>query len=211
MEVNLKLKKPVLSHYPLMAQISSLSATAMTQVCANAVTRENFAKNDIVFSKGTEAKAMTFVTSGSLAYRFSAGGHDERSLLTAGQWFRELVLWMPWEHRGDMKTLVAVDLLSVDAWRFGEVLTGHPNTYFLARMHAASIWTWWVKQQQPAAEESDDEADDITDLPIPRGFNLDRCQVEESMRGASAAVAANEMKKAEEAQAQLLHWNADSS
>merc|ERR1711948_250699 len=88
-ELQAELYTPILCTHPCFSQIHLCSKPTMRDICATALNgHENYAKNDLIFKQGTEAKRMLFLRLGSLAYRFVPAGRlrPKTLRLGAGSW-----------------------------------------------------------------------------------------------------------------------------
>merc|ERR1712060_332860 len=53
----------------------------------------------------------------------------------------EGALWMAWRYLGDMRALTSMDVLTVNAAKFGDAFTSHMEAFALARFHALAFWS----------------------------------------------------------------------
>eukprot|EP00928_Gymnodinium_smaydae_P000079 TRINITY_DN10034_c0_g1_i1.p1 TRINITY_DN10034_c0_g1~~TRINITY_DN10034_c0_g1_i1.p1 ORF type:complete len:835 (+),score=129.98 TRINITY_DN10034_c0_g1_i1:333-2837(+) len=187
MELKQNLYEPHLAEYACFKQVGEHCWRAMRDLCAQAISCENFAKNELIFSYLAEAHYMFFVKVGSIAYRCwpPPSREQETMVREVGTWCVEPILFMPWEHRGDMKALSAVELISVSPKTFGDVVLRTMEAYSVARTHAFAFWKRFLENE-----------DSMLDVP------------EAVMTCADARNSfRKEVTKAELVQARLVEWS----
>lgn len=138
-ELHTALFQPHLTNHPFFAQYHHASRSAARQLCSTAVHSEDYAKNDTVFERFTEAKHMHFLAKGTLAYRFlyTSTGKSKRTMrLDVNQWCCEPALWIVWEHCGHLKGLTDCESMMLHVGKFSEVTKSHHNIFLAAREEA---------------------------------------------------------------------------
>mmetsp|Transcript_5303 Transcript_5303/g.10130 ORF Transcript_5303/g.10130 Transcript_5303/m.10130 type:complete len:359 (+) Transcript_5303:3-1079(+) len=138
----------------------------------------SYARGDVLFTAGQQAKAMLFVTTGMLEYTLGEQESEEVSLsckkpsapevVLEEQWVCEAVLWTPWLHLGDCESMQVTQSISVEAQRFGEAIQDHRLLLMAVRNYADRF----------VEELNRVDRDDLTDL-LHQVFNcnevLDDC------------------------------------
>jgi hypothetical protein len=107
-------------HHPFFAAFNLRSGIAMSRMCCQAVRQEHYSQGDIVFNEAEVAQSMVFVCEGLLIYR-----PDDRCLkeqLKPTQWCSEAVIWIPWQHRGDLISRIETSIICLDAAKFTDVM-----------------------------------------------------------------------------------------
>jgi len=82
-------------------------------VCHQALTHEQFIEGDAIFTLGSVAQSMAFVTIGDCEYKWEKNT-QLKNRIAEGMWLCEAVLWRKWNHRGHLLacSLCEVALLS---------------------------------------------------------------------------------------------------
>jgi len=211
LELKVELYKPTILPHTFFAQVESLCPGGLIKICSKAVDQNQFARADTIFECGEVAKELTFITTGSGAYRVADGNKEWRRMLRAGMWFSEGALWMEWRRRGDMRSLTTMDVLTVNAAKFADGAGAVLEAYALARSHALAFWSV-MKRLDRASRSSERLFDDVTsspeedwpefvtDLPVAAAASAE--QVAKDGRQART-----EVLKAEEMEAASFAWS----
>lgn len=130
-----ELREPQLCVHKMFPRYKDVSICAFRELCTTALEQTNFARNDMVFRKGVQAKHMFFINSGALVYRHYCNHSREylKSKLETGQWCCEIALWAPWSHTGDMKAVSDCDITLLSISRFCEVTSSDHDAHRFAR------------------------------------------------------------------------------
>jgi len=197
-ELHTELFAPTLCWHPCFSQILTMNKPMMREICTTAVLgTQNYAKNDMLFERGKEAKHMLFLTLGTLVYRFWPDdlAASRKVRMHEGSWFVEASLWMPWQHVGEMKALSEVDLVLVTSAKFRDICESYPEDFPLVRSYALLFWS----------EAHDQTLEALTDLGFPLEAHNERSAPPQSMVSGQFNMA--QLTYAEEVQAQLLSWD----
>jgi len=141
-ELQRELHKPHLVDHPFFETYEKVSEPAMTQLCFTALNVVHFLKGDAVFRVDTKAKNMYFLTDGSLYYKRMKGIQGVRPAvkINRGQWFCEMVLWMPWTHRGTMRSLFDCETIALDSEAFRRVTLSHEPSFLYSQRYAIEYY-----------------------------------------------------------------------
>jgi len=170
-ELQTELFSPILMSHPCFSQIALTSKPVMREICTTAVEggTQNYAKNDMLFQVGKEAKQLLFLTLGTLIYRFKPEESETtfQATVSTGSWCVEAALWMPWHHVGEMQALVEADIVSVKVAKFREICEASPQVFPVARGYALNFWQ----------ETHENEQAVLTDI----GFNFTKQTAEKQI------------------------------
>merc|ERR1712046_407218 len=100
-DLHYELFLPHVSNHKMLKDYDVTNASAMKQLCLHALSLSNQPRMEMIFNCGEKAKCMYFVRDGHVLYHLRLGGVT--AMLEAGHWCSEAVLWIEWEHLGDMK------------------------------------------------------------------------------------------------------------
>jgi len=205
-ELQSELREPQLFVHELFPLYKQASICAFREVCTTALEQGNFAKNDMLFRRTLEAKYMYFLHMGVLVYRTKFEiRRRNKNKLEAGQWCSENALWMHWQHAGDMKALTDVDVVFLNAAKFGEVTRSDPEAYRLAREHCHRF-------VERAKQANSFEEGSVTDLKLKvRVLGVDRRQQTPEPMAEEVAKeltpAARDLKEAEDMEAEIIGFS----
>mmetsp|Transcript_140712 Transcript_140712/g.350820 ORF Transcript_140712/g.350820 Transcript_140712/m.350820 type:complete len:396 (+) Transcript_140712:3-1190(+) len=193
-ELHTELFAPTLCWHPCFSQIFKANVPMMREICTTAIlSNQSYAKNDVIFHRGKEAKHTLFLTYGTLVYRFCpyAASDPHTTRLHEGNWCVEAALWMPWHHVGEMRALCEVDIVSVTSAKFREICEGYPQDFPVVRSYALAFW-------QEAHER---EHEVLTDIGYP---SLEAVVGRTTSMGKTGMA---DQMYAEEVQTHLVHWD----
>jgi len=182
-ELAKEMRMPRLTLHALFVQYAKINSDLVGQVCSSAVTSGYLAKNDVLFKEGNLAENMFFLGVGTLAYRYySYEGIAHTEKVDSFSWFTEGVLWMPWLHRGQMKSVSHADVTYLNGDKFVNISTTGEDVYkyvrgcaykfmaFLDPLEATDIpavsVSFRIEQQEAAAGEAADRVRAAEDLEV---------------------------------------------
>jgi len=146
-ELQREMRLPQLVVNPMLKQYSVVNIDVLGKLCATSISSAYFGKNDVIFKEGATAEAMYFVNVGMLAYGYVFSKHchpDNATLmvqkLEAHQWCSEAALWIPWNHRGEMKAVAHSDVVTLNARLFVELTASSEDVYKFACGQAYLFW-----------------------------------------------------------------------
>eukprot|EP00747_Dinoflagellata_sp_TGD_P046054 gnl/TRDRNA2_/TRDRNA2_144209_c4_seq1.p1 gnl/TRDRNA2_/TRDRNA2_144209_c4~~gnl/TRDRNA2_/TRDRNA2_144209_c4_seq1.p1 ORF type:complete len:222 (+),score=17.15 gnl/TRDRNA2_/TRDRNA2_144209_c4_seq1:100-666(+) len=109
----------LISH-PMFFHISATDRQFAVDICNFALQERALPMGQDCFHFGVKSEKMMCVTEGSLEYFVGPEDSGHGVPLNRGAWLCEMVLWMVWYHRGELRTQSPVDLLELDAALFHE-------------------------------------------------------------------------------------------
>eukprot|EP00747_Dinoflagellata_sp_TGD_P065499 gnl/TRDRNA2_/TRDRNA2_154385_c5_seq1.p1 gnl/TRDRNA2_/TRDRNA2_154385_c5~~gnl/TRDRNA2_/TRDRNA2_154385_c5_seq1.p1 ORF type:complete len:247 (+),score=43.89 gnl/TRDRNA2_/TRDRNA2_154385_c5_seq1:3-743(+) len=99
-------------HY---ARVNNLAAQ---KLCHTGVKNMSLSTDDVLFNTGEAAYTMFFILSGKLEY-LKAG---KSTILFAGMWVGEPLLWTPWEYRGKLRCTTESKVVALDVRVFLDIV-----------------------------------------------------------------------------------------
>eukprot|EP00927_Polykrikos_kofoidii_P044169 TRINITY_DN38210_c0_g1_i1.p1 TRINITY_DN38210_c0_g1~~TRINITY_DN38210_c0_g1_i1.p1 ORF type:complete len:833 (-),score=86.94 TRINITY_DN38210_c0_g1_i1:538-3036(-) len=124
MELHFEVYSPHLVKHPFFCFYSRVSLPGMQKLSHTALTSIDMASDDVLFNDGEIAKAMYFCSRGRLEYVQTG---KELKNVSVGQWVSEMVLWTPWEHKGQACSGIETCLLALDAAKFRAAVVQHKS------------------------------------------------------------------------------------
>uniref|UniRef100_A0A7S0B6R0 Ion transport domain-containing protein n=1 Tax=Pyrodinium bahamense TaxID=73915 RepID=A0A7S0B6R0_9DINO len=109
---------PRLTTHPFFAEYQEIDFNGLRKICHRATSEQALLAEQELFSRATPATHMYFVVSGTLAYYLNALPPHS---LVAGEWACEVVLWIPWVHRGSLCAETFTELVTLDAAAFQKI------------------------------------------------------------------------------------------
>jgi hypothetical protein len=121
--------------YPLFDWISRRNMGAMQEICCVALRVVEYGQHDLVFNSGQTAQHMYIVSNGSFVY---APRHPDLDveIQETDTWCCEMVLWVPWLHRGRWQAHSISELLLIDESQFRKALTKNQDVCLVAQRYA---------------------------------------------------------------------------
>eukprot|EP00747_Dinoflagellata_sp_TGD_P105927 gnl/TRDRNA2_/TRDRNA2_169698_c0_seq2.p1 gnl/TRDRNA2_/TRDRNA2_169698_c0~~gnl/TRDRNA2_/TRDRNA2_169698_c0_seq2.p1 ORF type:complete len:341 (+),score=71.88 gnl/TRDRNA2_/TRDRNA2_169698_c0_seq2:172-1194(+) len=145
MELQTEMTLPFLLVHPFFLEFQTWSSPATSELCFRAVFMNAMAKGDYLFDFSAEAHQMFIISRGILCYQRPSGlkvkGVKRSTHLAKDQWCCEPALWVPWVHRGTMFTMVASEIVEIDATKFMEVARAHKDVFNMTREYAKTFVT----------------------------------------------------------------------
>jgi len=137
---------PVISVYPMLRTITSLSESCVVAICLGAASQLSTLAFQEVFHMGSACKAMYFVVAGEIAYfrgcstKPMVDSQRLKATVLAGSWICEYVLFVAWEHRGLMATTgMPCELVLLDATAFQTAVQQWPRLMCFCRDYALML------------------------------------------------------------------------
>jgi len=132
-EVMFYVHLPPLSTHAFFGLLCRDDSYTMRQVATEATRELTLAENDLVFIRGSLARAAFNVIDGLLSYeKEDLAGETVQS----PAWISEQVLWAHWVHRGHLGTKTACRILALDAAKFCEEVRCQSDTYIMVQQYA---------------------------------------------------------------------------
>merc|ERR1712137_841953 len=123
MELHCEVYSPCVTKHPFFYHYSSFNLSAMQKLCYTAIKTVRLSFDDVLFNYGDVASSMYFIACGHFSHVQGEGEQNQPAEnVSAGQWVSEMVLWTPWEHRGQMCSLADSTLIALDAMAFHDIV-----------------------------------------------------------------------------------------
>jgi hypothetical protein len=113
-----------------------LKDSVLAKICSDAVGQESLSRDDVLFTAGSAADSMFFISTGLLQYE-SHVGKRKKDEVPAGRCFSEAVLWTQWMHLGRMMSMRESDLVKLNAASFRHIVLEFPVHSSVARTYGA--------------------------------------------------------------------------
>eukprot|EP00747_Dinoflagellata_sp_TGD_P091514 gnl/TRDRNA2_/TRDRNA2_165090_c0_seq1.p1 gnl/TRDRNA2_/TRDRNA2_165090_c0~~gnl/TRDRNA2_/TRDRNA2_165090_c0_seq1.p1 ORF type:complete len:431 (-),score=54.42 gnl/TRDRNA2_/TRDRNA2_165090_c0_seq1:220-1512(-) len=133
-ELHLELYARFFKDHPLFKRLDQEQKAMMLKMCSDTLLPMPLARGDVLFFTGEVATTMLVLDDGNLQYRRKAAKGSE--LVLPAQWIAEAILWVPWVHVGDMRSVVEAHLVKLDPKRFRDNVAKLPEEWVRVRNFA---------------------------------------------------------------------------
>lgn len=120
-ELHYELNQPVMQKHPFFLFFDNAYKAAARQLCHQGISRSALHAGDILFSCGEmpEEPRMFFVVAGRMLYMREG---QQATVVQAGEWVCEPLLWTPWVYRGLMCAKSACTVMQLDTRKFQTIV-----------------------------------------------------------------------------------------
>lgn len=102
-EMHAEIYQPVITMHPFFKELESQHEVTLVKICDMAMSQQSLGPGEELFAYGKEAEQVYFLVSGSLVYSEGPSpSQDISAELSKGAWCCDHVLWVRWQHRGQM-------------------------------------------------------------------------------------------------------------
>lgn len=131
-EIRYEMHMPIINEYPFLHMFNMFNPSTTRHVCLSAMSPLLVSKDDVVFSvmEISMTPAMLFVVSGEIFYM--RGDDILLQSVFPGEWLAEGSLWTEWTHCGTARGRDEVQLLALDAAKFGHLVNAVPGSHGVA-------------------------------------------------------------------------------
>jgi len=137
LEIHYEVYSPWFRQHPFFSHYQAMNLPTMQKLCHNATSTTYLSMDDVLFSTGEVARSMSFCGAGRFQYAHTApDGVESATSVSQGQWVCEIVLWAPWQHRGQLRSSAESSIISLDAEIFHNVVLGSQAALFETSCYA---------------------------------------------------------------------------
>eukprot|EP00927_Polykrikos_kofoidii_P031121 TRINITY_DN26787_c0_g1_i1.p1 TRINITY_DN26787_c0_g1~~TRINITY_DN26787_c0_g1_i1.p1 ORF type:complete len:831 (+),score=81.29 TRINITY_DN26787_c0_g1_i1:159-2651(+) len=131
-ELRYEMCSPGVSVHPCMKLLCNEYKLAAQHILNVALAQHELAVDDVLFTRGSPALGIYFVTNGTALYDRSGRTH----CLEERDWLSEMALWSSWHHTGNLVAVTECAFVSLSGQHFGDVLQAHPIAWPTIAMYA---------------------------------------------------------------------------